>query len=406
MTLFHAAMLLPMTGPPIPDGMVRVEHGVITAVGSDLPQRAEETRHEFPDGLLMPGLLNCHTHLDLSVVRGPLPGPDDYVSWLEAIAPLREATSDTQLADGITAIVPQLLASGTTTVGDYVGDLRALTTLGTLPIGGRLFCEVIGNTPERARARCRAMARATHDVDRDRWRWSLTPHAPYTLHPEMLTALLTRDNRTPHAPLAIHVAESQAEVDYFHSHTGPLAQFLGQWHFISPTAATTPVQFLASHGGLPPRGLLIHANYLTAADIARIQAARCTIVHCPQSHAYFGHRPLPYAQLQAAGIRVVLGTDGLPCAKTLNLLTELALMREKHPTVPREALVAMVTRQAADALWMPDRGRIAQGLRADFAVFPWHTGEDPYAAVLAATQTSHVFIQGERIWPSTHSTTP
>lgn len=392
--LLRAAYVLPIHIPLIRSGAVRIEGGCITTMGDQLQPLTGETVLELPHHIVLPGLINAHTHLDLSNTAGPLPVPTTYTEWVNAIIALRREFSAEDLASGMTLATAQLLRGGTTTVGDFVGDVRVVPLLAASPLSGRAFVEVIANGPARLRERQAIFALAQLEGAHPAWACSLTPHAIHTVDRLSLQTLLLQHAAQPQTPLAIHCAESREEVDLFTHHAGPLYERMTEFGYQYGPTVESPVQFLQRHGGVPPRSCLIHCNYLRDADIAAIRAAQCTIIHCPQSHRYFGHDPFPLDRVHAAGIPIAIGTDGLPCANALNMLTELRLLREQWPALSAEAIVRMATQQAAEALWLTDRGHLAPGMRADLIAMPLRDPRNPYESVLMNTEVPFVMIGG------------
>ncbi len=393
--LIRATCLLPIDGPPIKQGMVRVNDGLITEIGTQRHLLPDEALIELPDHILLPGFINTHTHLDLSNTHGPLPRPTHYTEWVGAVMALRRQFSADDLATGLITATQQLLRGGSTTVGDFVGDLRILPLLAHAPFTGHAFVELIANGPARLRERQAELTRAQLEPPTHAWPLSLTPHALHTVERLSLQTLLLQHAAAPRGPLAIHCAESPDEVALFTQQRGPLHAFMATYGYHYGPPVDSPIHFLQRHGGVPKRSCLIHCNYLLDRDIAAIRESQSTVIHCPQSHRYFGYDPFPLDRLHEAGVPIALGTDGLPSAASLNMLTELRLLRQKWPQLSAQHLVTMATRTGAEALWYTDRGRLALGARADLIAVPFvGNALDPYEAVLNNTETTWTMIGG------------
>ncbi|MBI2343018.1 MAG: amidohydrolase family protein [Deltaproteobacteria bacterium] len=397
----QAAYILPGQGEAIPRGALRIAGDRIVEIGRGLAPQTGEVVHDLGRSILLPGLVNPHCHLDLSMTAAPLPSPPTFTEWVDAVTAFRRQMTAEALAQGVAQATAELLAGGTTTLGDYVGDLRMLAQLQTTPFTGRAFCELIANGPGAAAAR-QAALRAEIACVRPYtpgWEWGVTPHAAHTLDRETLQTLLLQHEGDPQGPLAIHCAESREEVELFTTHRGPLATRMVEYGYEYGPPVDSPVDYLRRHGGLPRRSLLIHANYLTAADMIAMKAADITVVHSPQSHAYFDHAPFPFERLCAAGIPVALGTDGHPCTARLNMLTELRLLRQKYPHAAPRDLLATATTVAAAALWLNDRGTLTVGMRGDCIAIPAprQMPKDPYEAIFSAETATMVVIGGRLV---------
>lgn len=391
--LIRTGYLLSMDAPPLRHAALRVCGDRIVAMSNDLRPEPQEEVLDLREYVVAPGLINAHAHLDLSVER-PLPAAPfpEWVPQLKALRDIPLATLQSRIAYGI----QQSLASGVTTVGDYIGDLRALPQLAAGPLKGRGLIECIANSITRADALTQSITDALAAVPSpSALTFTLTPHTFFSNIPEVLQRFL-RPTTPRKGPLAIHCAESAEEMEYFRSGGGSLAAMLHDYGFPPIAPVASPIAYAQRHGGLPRHACLIHCNYLSDDDIAAIRAAECRVVHCPQSHAYFDHAPFPLERLQAAGVPVALGTDSLASGQTLNMLTCLRQMREKFPMLTAAQVLAMATTTSARALALDGgAGRLAVGGHADwFAVPIGRTGDDPYVQVLRSPQAHYVMCNG------------
>jgi cytosine/adenosine deaminase-related metal-dependent hydrolase len=170
----------------------------------------------------------------------------------------------------------------------------------------------------------------------------------------------------------IHVGESLEESRYFKKGSGPMADRI---KVLNPNwtipHSTTPVQYLSQNGWMPKLNLGIHLNEVNAKDLKSLAKNRIAVVHCPGSHAYFGHKPFPYKQMKKMKIPVCLGTDSLASNQCLSLFREMRLFQKKHSEVSAQEVLSMVTVKPAKAL---DRGgelgRVKPGYLADFIGIP------------------------------------
>lgn len=395
--LIHAELVLPIAGAPIPWGWVHVAHGRVTHCSATRPDVVADQVIELPQQALCPAPINVHTHLDLSALQADAL-PHDYVEWIDAVVAFRRTATAAQLERGLTRAATQLLESGTTIVGDCIGDPRIVPLLADTArhaLYGRAFAECIGPTRATIAAQHAQWANVLPLLPRERWAAHGSPHALYTISPDALAAWLQQHNAAPTAePLGIHCAESAAEWQLFTAGTGPLRALLDRFQFPPLPHATSPVQYAVARGGLPRNSLLIHCNQLAPDDIAAIAAADCTVAHCPESHAFFGHAPFPLEALRAAGVPIALGTDSLGNCRTLNMFHCLHAMHQAFPALAAEAIVRMATCHAAQAMRLPGvTGTIAPGAWAHLCAVPIAGEAAPYEHLLHAAQATFVLAR-------------
>jgi cytosine/adenosine deaminase-related metal-dependent hydrolase len=164
---------------------------------------------------------------------------------------------------------------------------------------------------------------------------------------------------------------------------------------------TSPIKALAEAGFFDRARLVAHGNYLDEVEIEILRRSRSTVVYCPRSHDYFGHRDHPCRRLLAAGAAVALGTDSLASSPSLSLLDEMRFLHRRDPGLPGEVLLAMATSAGADALGRRgETGRLAPGEWADLATVrpPARAANDPWQALFdPQSQVEAVWIQGRRV---------
>lgn len=394
--LLKAPFIITMSGDVIENGAVRTDGDRIAEVGVGVKATKADATIKLDDCILLPGLVNAHCHLDLSYLAGHIAPTQSFAGWVEHVVAEKRRATDLAITNGLRTALQQCYRSGITCLGDHITHPSVLPFLLQMPIRGRAFLEVTG--PSEAQAK-KSLAAATeaikqHERNAKRMKLSITPHAPYSLHADLLRTLM---NASADVPVSIHCAETQEEWDCFARCNGPLFDFITHLGFATPAPSRSPIDYLERNGGIHRNTVLIHANYIDDTDIAGIHSAGATIVHCPQSHRYFGSTPFPLEKVRAAGIPVALGTDGLTTAPTLNLLTEMQLVKERHPTLAAKEILAMSTVNGARALGMQDVcGAIAPGLRADLIAV--HCGDnphnDPYDTVLRHSEVPFVVIDG------------
>ena len=346
--------------------------GRVIAVGSHAQMRREHgasaATHRLPGHVLLPGLVNAHTHLELTAV-GPRTYGGDFVGWVDM---LREAgPSAAAAADGARAAA----AAGVQAVGDIASDPAARAARVDAALGGTTFVELFGLGPPHDAA---ALARVGESAD------GFQPHAPYSAGPALFAAAAASGR-----PVCTHLAETRDEAQFVACGTGPfraLLERLGKW---SPRfadgygAGASPVAWMAPHLRRCP-WLVAHGNYLDDADIALLAETGASIAYCPVASDYFGHRGHRYRELLEAGVNVCLGTDSVVCqppdgdpSQWLSVLPQMRHLYQRDGFDPGQ-LLSMATARGRRALGLGD----AVTRLCAVPVEP-DAGDDPLRAVLA-----------------------
>jgi len=411
----RARWILPIDGPPIPNGLIVITGGRIAAVVPDLAHAKRHHTDEFPqlsdlgNVAILPGLVNAHVHLEFSDCRAPLGQPGmPFPDWIRLVVQGRRNAPRTpaDVAHAVSMGLAELARTGTTTVGEIAtGDWPAdLFEASQDTVGATIFLELIGLASERTADN---LARARQHLTRPRavgsWRPALSPHAPYTVHPQLLAAAI--DLALPFGiPLAMHLAESPEELQLLASGTGPLRQLLddlGAWQPDVIPLGTRPLDYLAALSRAP-RSLVIHGNYLTDEELDFLAAHRhhMAMIYCPRTHHYFGHRPYRLPELLARGVHVAIGTDGRGSNPDLDLLAELRLVAQTFPTLAPQQILELGTCAAAQALGLSEIGTLTPGKIADLAIIALGDPNtaDPAAAILdPASRVVATYRRGQRV---------
>jgi aminodeoxyfutalosine deaminase len=373
---YRAGWVVPISSPPIRDAWFAVDHGRVVAVGRGAPERAASDV-DLGRVAVMPGLVNAHTHLELSHLRSRIPPASDFVMWIRGvIAASRQGRSEGNVAEvlaGVREAVDEAVRAGTAVVGDISNTLVTFGALVESPLAAVVFYELIRfdaanseSMVERASREIDALA-ATPSV-----RVTLAAHAPYSVAPRLFREIRQAVARDPAAVCSVHVSESAAEVEFIRTGGGPwraLLEEIGSWDPAWVAPGGSPVQFLEEHGFLDDRVLAVHGVQMTRDDLARLAARGVTLVTCPRSNIHTGAGVPPIAEFYASGVRVAVGTDSLASAPDLNVFAELAAMRRLAAGVPAARLLDSATRQGARALGFDaDYGTIEPGKSARLIV--------------------------------------
>ena len=349
----------------IRDGAVALDGDRVVAVGPQAEIEARHGRAERVDAVLLPALVNAHTHLELSHLQGRVPGGAGLADWVRTLVATRANHPDP--GGAIAEAVLRLEEAGVAAVGEVTNTLAALPALRRAGIAGTLFHEVFGFSPERiARALDQAAAaRAAIDdpagLAASGLRIAPSPHGVYSTNPEVVARLLAA------GPASIHLAEDPAERAFCARAEGPFAHLN---RVLGATAlapfAPSPAAAVAPH--LRADSLCVHCVDLDAEDLALLAASGATAVLCPRSNLHVGGRLPDLPRLLAAGIPLAVGTDSLASSPSLSPLAELAALAAAFPEVPPVALLPLAWNGAA--VGAPSVGRLAPGSRPGVLAAP------------------------------------
>jgi cytosine/adenosine deaminase-related metal-dependent hydrolase len=373
-----------VTAPPIEDGAVLVDGGGrIAAVGPErlVPAPADAERLEFPGAALVPGLVNTHTHLELTHLAGQN-GERAFPQWIRTLRALKDATPPDAFRRAAEQGVRASWAAGVTCVADTGSTGAALTALAALGGRGIVYHEVFGPDPAQQPASMAELAQALERLGgctSTLLRLGVSPHAPYTVSEPLYRAVgdLARDARLP---VALHLAESREEATLVRAGSGPFADALRARGIAVTARGCSPVHYLAQLGLLRAGTLCIHCVQVDAADIATLARAGVSVAHCPRSNRAHGHGSAPFAAFRRAGIAVGLGTDSVVSVGDAQLWPEAVAAG-----LPEADALRLLTLEGARALGLDgDIGSLEVGKAADLAVFPTTPGgrPEPTAAAL------------------------
>ncbi len=370
MTTYRAAWVCPIDQPPIRDAIIEIEEGIIQSVqsGSRLPDAGSR---QLGNVAVLPGLINAHTHLELSWLRGRVPPANQFTDWVKTLVGIRRGTEQAITPDmvaEVNAAIRELRASGTVAVGDITNSLAAVEPMLEAGLHGVVFHELLGFKErdgaliESTRAlRAAASARGA--------RISLAPHAPYSTSVELFKAIRAAVSASDCPILSVHLGESIEEVELLEKGSGPwrgMLQAIGVWRDDWDIPGCGPLQFLDRHGVIDARTLVVHGVQFDDAALARLRDIGATLVTCPRSNRWVGAGYPPIDRFYRSGVSLAVGTDSLASVDDLNLFSELKTMRWLAPAVPAAKMLESATLAGAKALGLDaELGSITPGKRAD-----------------------------------------
>jgi 5-methylthioadenosine/S-adenosylhomocysteine deaminase len=364
-----ARWVIPVEGRPIERGAVLIEAGGrLAAVGPDpaVPRPGQVPAEEFADGILLPGLINTHTHLELTglgVVADP-----EFAGWIRRLRERKAERSPEQLLTAARRGLADCFAAGVTTVADTGDSGAAPQALAEVRGSGIVYLEVFGPHPAQAEASLAGLRERVAGAARhagERVRLGVSPHAPYTVSGPLYAAT-ARWAREQGLPLAVHLAESPAESDLLAQGEGAFAAaWMARGIPLPQPLGRSPVEWLDDHAVLGPDTLCIHVVRVGATDLDRLAARGVAVAHCPRSNEAHGHGAAPLGELLRRGVRVGLGTDSEMSVGRLDLLAEARAAR-RLAGLTAEASLELCTIGGARALGIAgETGSLSPGKWGD-----------------------------------------
>ncbi|HUR19973.1 MAG TPA: amidohydrolase family protein, partial [Vicinamibacterales bacterium] len=377
LNVFRARWVLPVAGPPVRDGWVSVEDGRVAAVGEG---RAPGAEIDLGEVALIPGLVNAHTHIELSWMAGLVPPAVSMDGWIRKLLEVRRAgpvAGEPEVAAAMVRALRQVRETGTVLLGDISNTLASVPVLQASACDAAVFHEILGfNAADPLamvrdawkkrplRSSSRAAEETTSEVV-----FAVVAHAPYSTSPALF-AEIAAHHQGP-APLSVHLAESVEEIEFLRTGRGPIREMLnalGVWDGSWEIPRCGPVEYLRRIGYLKAGALLVHCVHLTVAELDEVRDAGAVVVTCPRSNVWVGGGLPPVSRFYGAGVPVAVGTDSLASTGTLNMFDELAALRRLAPEVDAARLLDSATRVGAEALGFGQHyGTISKGRWARFA---------------------------------------
>ncbi len=372
-----ARWLITLDGPPLHNASITIVDGFIQSLTPGGRSSADEDLGEV---VLIPKFVNAHTHLEFSDLSRPVGQPGIAITeWIPQVVAARQTASASPIA-AVTEGIRQLQETGTIAIGEiatspWFQELEFEEMLVTC------FVERLGNQEDQIESRF-AEAREWLDVKLDWCRIGISPHAPYSLHPDLFARLIdwaVADG----LPLAMHIAESREELQWLADGAGPFREMLESLNALGVVPRERrPLDYLKSLARAPS-ALIVHGNYLADDELDFIARHKnLHVVYCPRTHQFFQHEPWPLKKMLERGINVALGTDSRASSPDLDMQAELRTIRDAHPQVAPETLLDMATLSGARALGVADQiGSLSPGKRAEFLCLPAASLDDAWTAV-------------------------
>lgn len=319
-----------------------------------------------PQSVLLPGLVNAHSHLELTGLGGKVT-EYDFAAWIAHLVRLWRERPPAEYLAAARQGIRDSWAMGVTTVADCGATGSVLQALHELGGSGIAYHEVFGPAPEDADTALEAWAlrlKELRQYETPRARLGASPHAPYTVSGP-LYRMAAAHARKEKLPIAVHVAESPMETDFVHSASGGFATSQLARGLKPEARGLSPVAWLEKQGVFGPDCVAIHCCTVSGDDIDILARLGAAVAHCPRSNRRHHKLDAPLAQLYGAGLRVGIGTDSVASVGPLDLLAEARHARALASLDAQEAL-ALCTLGAARAIGLGEEvGSLAVGKWGD-----------------------------------------
>jgi cytosine/adenosine deaminase-related metal-dependent hydrolase len=380
--LYQARWVLPVSSPPIGDGAIAVTGQQIVSVGtrsSLLAQFPEAENFDLGESAIIPGLVNAHSHLELTAMRGFLEDEAaDFFAWLRK---LTRARLDLMTADDLRVSASwgacEAARAGVTCVADASdAALQSMNALSDVGLRGIVFQESFGPDPRLAQENFEKLTTkiaGLRERETSLVNVGVSPHAPYTVCSQQLQ-MISRFALDENLPVMMHAAETEMEVSLLRDGQGPFADGLRSRGIEWRAPGVSTIQYLHDVGVLETRPLLAHCIHVDEADLETIKQTETRVAHCPKSNAKLGHGVAPFGKMIEKGIDVGLGSDSVASNNTCDLLEEarfaLLLSRSSGSgDLNCGDILRTATLGGANSLGLAGKvGQLEAGWQADFAV--------------------------------------
>ena len=370
-TIRFRALLTMTNSEPIENGQLVVENERIRDIFYDTSKPIEGELIDLSDCLVLPGFVNAHCHLSLSILKQRVTRRNSFTEWVKSMTKENKVVSFENRVLAMHAQANVMVRSGVTALVDFLPKGEFATEYAYLPFRQILLLEVLGFLPSSVEPIIKYLESAlNHELhDNGLISYGLAPHAPYSVSPKLFQKVKHLSEKY-NCPISCHMAEFPEELQFLQDGSGDMKDFLvelGAYDDCWVPPAKSPAQYLDSLGVLESL-VAVHLN-LVGNDLDLLKSRKVKSVFCPQSTRWFGREKyMPVRDLLDLGIVVGLGTDSLASNESLNFLDELRAAEDMLADVSKKEILFMATRGGAETVGM-GCGVIEKGRPADLVGF-------------------------------------
>lgn len=357
-----ATYIFPGNRPPIKNGIVVCStDGTIVEIIDNKGELKEESGLEFYSGIIVPGFVNTHCHLELSHLKGKIDENLGIGGFIGKINSLRNEEK-ANIEKSIQVHDRKMWAAGTAAVGDVSNSTLTLDTKQKSPVFYHTFVESFGFHPSRADKSFDFAKTVFSDFNEKKLSASIVPHSPYSVSEDLFEKIKTEAIKTK-GILSIHNQESKGESEFYKDGTGPIANHLqnnlgidiSHWQATGKSSLTSVLKYLPAKNQL----LLVHNTFTKKNDLEELKKNRSLentfFVLCPNSNLYIENQLPPLTLFQKEKLNICLGTDSLASNHQLSVLSEMITIQQNFDDVELIELIKWATINGAKALKIEKR---------------------------------------------------
>jgi cytosine/adenosine deaminase-related metal-dependent hydrolase len=351
MKLISAQFILTNTGVPLKGGViVTSDDGTIVNITNTNGSQAENQSIEFHDGIIIPGFVNCHCHLELSHLKSAVPPGTGLAEFLRQLQNVRDSDPDVILSSAISAD-NDLYNEGIAVCADICNNSITFSIKKSSRISYLNMLEVFGIDPGKAEKRMNEIVRLYRDSERSGLESCIVPHTVYTVSLPLFR--LIKEKTLTNRVTSIHFMETDGENSFVADHSGPLKESIEKRGML-PAELLTPENITSAIlDEVTPSGslILVHNTYADRETVKKINRRKNTFwCLCPNANIYIENKIPPVEMLISEGCEIVIGTDSLASNRKLSILSELKILQHHYPTLKLEELIRWATINGAKAL--------------------------------------------------------
>lgn len=361
MRKISADYIFPVSSPPIKNGSVFIDdNGLILDINSEVPTSG----YEIYSGIIVPGFVNAHCHIELSHLKGEISERKGLTGFISELIPKRDKFPVEQIKSAIVSAEDEMFRNGIVAVGDISNTDHSFEQKRKNRLSYHTFIEAFDFNAEKAKNIFDAVTRLQTSIST--LRTSITPHAPYTVSGKLMELI---DN-LKQPILSIHNQETISENELFISGTGPLAEMMQGVGVDVDSKRRAKSSLLFTFGGLleSKKILLVHNTYTSKEDIDLLRHytqgtdLEVTLCLCPQANLYIENRLPDIPMFLDTGMKLTIGTDSYASNWSLSVLDEMKTISKHFPQIPLETLISWATKNGAELLGMDKEvGTIEKG---------------------------------------------
>lgn len=355
--------------PPLKNGVVVInENGTIQNVIA-LSQLPNETVLEKYEGIICPGFVNAHCHLELSHMKNGIPQKTGMAGFISEVVKNRSALTAEEIQEKISTAEQEMMANGIVAVGDIVNTSNTFKQKAKQNLLYHNFIEVFDINPDKSNV---VFEKAQQLMREAGPHSSIVPHAPYTVSAKLFQLIKAHAEKNKQV-ISYHNQESKAESDLYNNKTGSIADLFKRMqidiaHFSSNNKSALQATFPLFYAGT--KTILVHNTFTTKEDIDFVEKLVTPVntsnkaywCFCPNANLYIENTLPDFNLFYQTHQQCVIGTDSLASNTQLSVLDEIKVIATKSPTIPLQTILKWATLNGAEALGFDDKiGTLEKG---------------------------------------------